>query len=208
MATQDRRGGCGCCGFLFSFCLLLLVLILVGVGLFYFMAANGLNRVAANRVGPLPATTFSRQTYTTARQKFDQFFADPAERNVTLSNAEVNALLADSPELRILKRGTVVILNQSSAEVECSLPVDIPLLPRRYLNCTFEMRPSIRGGDLELDVSRIETEGKPMGAAEVHQYRLVVVPLLERSLSSWNKIQGDRAVHDLRIESGNLVLSR
>jgi hypothetical protein len=66
----------------------------------------------------------------------------------------------------------------------------------------------MRGEDLELDVSRIETEGKPLGAAEVRQYRLVVVPLMERSLSSLNKIQGDRAVRDVRVENGNLVLSR
>ena len=63
-----------------------------------------------------------------ARQKFDHFFADQAERSVTLSNVEVNALLADSPELRILKRGTVVLLTQNSAEVHCSLPVD-PSVP-------------------------------------------------------------------------------
>lgn len=181
---------------------------LVGVGFFYFKAANNLNRVAANRVGALTATTFNRQTYTTARQKFDHFFADAAERSVTLSNPEVNALLADSPELSILRRGTTVILNQSSAEVECSLPVDIPLLPRRYLNCTFEMRLSMRGEDLELDVSRIETEGKTLGAADVREYRQVVVPLMERSLSSLNKIQGDRAVRDVRVENGTLVLSR
>jgi hypothetical protein len=204
MANQSRRAGCGCCGCFSAVCLLLLVLFLVGIGFFYFQAANGLNRVAANRLGPSPATTFNRQTYTIARQKLDQFFADPAQHSVTLSNAEVNALLADSPELRILQRGTVVMLNQSSAEVECSLPVDIPLLPRRYLNCTFEMRPSMRGGDLELGVSRIETEGKPVGAAEVRS----LVVLVESSLSGWNKIQGDRAVHDVRLESGNLVLSR
>ena len=72
--------------------------------------------------GSLPATTFNRQTYTTARQKFDQFFADPAQRNMTLSNAEVNALLAESPELRLFQHGTVVVLDQNSAEVYCQPP--------------------------------------------------------------------------------------
>jgi hypothetical protein len=208
MAAQSRRAGCGCCGCFFAVLLILFVLILLGVGLFYFNAANNLNRVAGGRLVPSPATAFNRQTYSLAREKFDRFFADPAERNVILSNAEVNALLADSPELRILRRGTAVVLNQTSAEVSCSLPLDLPLLPRRYLNCTFELRPSMRGQELELDVSRIEKEGKPLGPAEIHQYRFVVVPMIEKSLSSLNKIQGDRALRDIRIENGNLILSR
>jgi hypothetical protein len=208
MAAQNRRAGCGCCGCFFSVFLLLLVLILFGVGFFYFNAANNLNRVPSGRLVPSPATAFNRQTYSVAREKFDHFFADPAERNVTLSNAEVNALLADSPELRILGRGTSVVLNQTSAEVGCNLPLDIPLLPRRYLSCTFEVRPAMRGQELELGVSRIEKEGKPLGPGEIHQYQLVVIPMIERSLSSLNKIQGDRAVRDVRIENGNLILSR
>ncbi len=208
MAAQSRRAGCGCCGCLFSVFLLLFVLILFGVGFFYFNAANNLNRVAGGRPVPSPATTFNRQTYSLAREKLDRFFADPADRNVTLSNAEVNALLADSPELRILRRGTSIVLNQASAEVSCNLPLDIPLLPRRYLNCSFEIRPAMRGQELELDVSRIEKEGKPLGPGEIYQYRSVVVPMIERSVSSLNKFQGDRAVRDIRIENGNLVLSR
>jgi hypothetical protein len=34
------------------------------------------------------------------------------------------------------------------------------------------------------------------------------VPMVEKTLSSLNKLQGDRAVRDVRIENGNLVLSR
>jgi hypothetical protein len=208
MAAQNRRSGCGCCGCFFSVFLLLFVLVLFGVGYFYFSATNTLNRVGEGHPVPLPATAFNRQTYALAREKLDRFFADPAERNVTLSNAEVNALLADAPELRILQRETSVVLNQTSAEVSCNLPLDIPLLPRRYLNCTFEIHPSMRGQELVLAVSRIEKEGRPLGPGEAHQYQFVVVPMIERSLSSLNKIQGDRTVRDVRIENGNLVLSR
>jgi hypothetical protein len=208
MATQNRRGGCGCCGCLLASFLFLLALIVVGLGFFYFNATKNLSRVAATGPAALPATTFNRQTYTTARQKFNQFFADPAQRSVTLSNPEVNALLAESPELRVLSHATVVVLNQNSAEVYCHLPVELPLLPRRYLNCAFQVRPSMHGDEFDLDVSRIETEGKPLGAAEIRQYQTVVLPLIEKTLSSLNKIQGDRSVRDVRIENGNLVLAR
>lgn len=208
MAAQNRRGCCGCCGCLSAFFLILLALILFGVGFVYFNATNKLSRVAATGPVPLTATTFTQQTYIAARQKFDQFFADPAERSVTLSNAEVNALLADSPELRGLRHGTAVVLNQNSAELSCSMPVDLPLLPRRFLSCAFQVRPSMRGDDFVLDVSRIEREGKPLGAAEIRQYQAVVVPLIEKTLSTLNRIQGDRSVHEARIENGNLVLAR
>jgi hypothetical protein len=208
MATQNRRGGRGCCGCLFAGLLLLFALILVGLGLFYFNAQSKLSRLAPAKSVSLPATTFSRQTYKTARQKFNQFFADPAERSVTLSNAELNALLAESPALRILRHGTIVVLNQNSAKVDCSLPLDLPLLTRRYLNCTFQVRPSMRGEELKLDVSRIEREGKPLGAAETRPYQTVVVPLIEKTLSSLNNIQRDRSVREVRIENGNLVLAR
>ena len=132
----------------------------------------------------------------------------PLHRSLTLSNAEVNALLADSPELRILRRGTVVVLNQNSAEVSGSLPVDLPLLPRRYLNWAFQVRLAMRGKEFDLDVSRIERDGKPLGAAETQQYQFVVVPLIEKMLSSLNQFQGERSVHEARIENGNLFLAR
>jgi hypothetical protein len=208
MAAQNRRGGCGCCGCLLASILVLLALILVGLGFFYFNATKNLSRVATTGPVALPATTFNRQNYITAREKFNQFFADPAQRSVTLSNPEVNALLAEAPELRVLSRGTVVVLNQNSAEVYCRFPVELPLLPRRYLNCAFQVRPSMRNDELDLDVSRIEREGKPLGAAETRQYQSVVLPLIEKTLSGLNKIQADRSVRDVRIENGNLILAR
>ena len=207
MAAQNRRRGCGCCGCFFASFLSLFALSLVGVGFFYFSPANNLKRIVATGQGSLPVATFNRQIYVAARQKLDQFFADQAKRNVTFSNSEINALLADSPELRILRRGAAVVLNQDSAEVVCNLPVDFPLLPRRYLNFAFHVRPSMRGDELGLDISRIESEGKFLGVAESRQYQLVVAPVVEKLLSSLNRIQGSRSVHDVQIENGNLVLT-
>jgi hypothetical protein len=208
MAAQKGRKGCGCCGCVLALFVLLLALMLVGVGFSYLYAANNLTRTATASRVLLPASAFNRQAYTTARQKFDQFFSDPAERSLTLSNAEVNALLAESPELRLFHRSIGVAFDHISAQVYSSVPLDLPFLPRRYLNCSFETRPSMHGGRLELDVSRLERDGKPMGAPEVRQYRVVILPLIEKFLSSMNTMRGDRAVRDLRIENGKLVLGR
>ena len=208
MATQDRRGGCGCCGCLFSFLLFLLVLLLVGGGLFYFEAANQLSRLASTIPVPLPATASSRQVYNQARQKFEYFFANSGERSLILSDEELNAFLADSPELRILNRGAVVILNQNSAHVYCSLPMNLPFQSRRYLNYTIHIRPSMRGEDFELNVFRVDREGKALGPTELRQLQIVAVPSIEKMLSIWNKLQMDRSVRDVRIENGNLILAR
>ncbi len=208
MAAQSRRGGCGCCGCSFVLLALVLVLVLAGGSFFYFSTANNLNWVASRGALALPPQTLSRQTYATARQKLNRFLADPAERGVTFSNPEVNALLIDSPEFRIFTRGTVVALSQNAAEVSCSWPVELPFLPRRYLNCGFQVRPSMRGGEIELDLSRIERDGKPVGPAETRQYQAVIAPLVAKALSGWNKTQGDRSVREARVDNGNLILTR
>src|SRR6202030_3608361 len=156
MAAQSRRAGCGCCGCFFAVLLLLIALVVVGGGFFYFNAAEKLNPASAVHRVPSPAMTFSRQTYSSARQKLDRFFADPAERDATFSNSEVNALLADAPELRVLRRGTVAVLNQNSAEVDCSLAVDLPLLPSRYLNHIIDIRYNDSAEELYYYVSRAD----------------------------------------------------
>jgi hypothetical protein len=208
MAVQDRRGGCGCCGFLFSFLLFLFVLLLVGIAWFYWSAANQLDRLSSTAPVTLPSTAADRQIYRQARQKVEHFFSDPSEPNMTLSSEELNALIAESPELRILNRGAVVTLNQNSAELYCSLPVNLPFLSRRFFNYTIYVRPSMRGENIELEVFRMDREGKPLGPNGLRQLQTVAVPLMDRILSTWNKLQFDRSVHDVRIENGNLVLAR
>jgi hypothetical protein len=208
MATRNRRAGCGCCGFLFSFLLFLVVLLLVGIGLFCFQASNQLDRLASTTPVPLPPAGSSRQLYNETRQKFAHFLADSAERSLTLSSGELNALLADSPDLRILHRSTVVILNQNSADVYCSIPVSLPFLSRRYLNYTFYVRPSVRDEDFKLNVFRIDREGTTLGTTEVRKFQNVAVASAEKILSVWNKMQMDRSVHDVRIENGKLLLER
>jgi hypothetical protein len=208
MADRSRGGGCGCCGCLLGTLLLLAALFFLGFCFLYFTTTSALDRLTIRGPFPSASTQFNRQTYTAARQKVDRFFADPAERALTLSNSEVNALLADSPELHILGRGVFAIFNQNVAEVYCSLPLSVPFLPRRYLNYSFELRPFMRGEDVALGVSRVDRGGRPLGAAEMQNYQTVVVQQMEKLLSSINKLSPNGGVRDVRIENGNLVLAR
>jgi hypothetical protein len=104
-----------------------------------------------------------RQAYNEARQKLERFFANPGERKLILSNTELNAYLAGSPELRFFNHGAVVVLNQDSADVYCSLPLNLPFVSRKYFNYTVHLGPSMRGEDFELNVLRIDREGKALG---------------------------------------------
>jgi hypothetical protein len=208
MADRSRGGGCGCCGCLLGTLLLLVALFFLGFCFLYFTTTSALDRLSTRGPFPLPSTQFNRQTYGAARQKMDRFFGDPAERALILSNSEVNALLADSPELRILGRGVFAIFSQNVAEVYCSLPLSAPFLPRRYLNYSFELRPFMRGEDVVLGVSRVDRRGRPLGTVEMQNYQTLVVPQIEKLLSNMNKLSPNGAVRDVRIENGNLVLAR
>jgi hypothetical protein len=208
MPAQSRGGGCGCCGCLFASALVLFIAVLIGFGFFYFAGTSGVDRLAVRGPFPSPATQFNHETYVSGRQKFDHFFSTAAERTLMLSNAEVDALLTDSPELRLLGRGTLVFLGQNAADVYCSLPMSVPLLPKRYLNFSFEVRPSMRGGDVELEVTRIERDGRVVGEEEARKIQTRVVPLFEAIFSNINRFSGSAPVREVRIENGNLVLAR
>jgi hypothetical protein len=208
MADPRRQGGCGCCGFLF-FGFLFLLLAMIGVGLFsYWSGADKLRKFASNTPVALPSSGANRSLYAPARHRFDQFFSNPAQQSLTLSGAELNALLTEAPELKFLQKGVVATLRENSAEINCSIPVNLPLFSGQYINYILSLRPSLRGEDIELQIFRIERDGKQLNAEELHEFRNSVELPADIVLSSLNKIQLDRSVRDIRIENGNLVISR
>lgn len=202
------KRGCGCCGIFLALVAVVFVLLLVGTGVVLFNTATKLNNLSSSTPAVLPAVAGSSQSYSEARQKFDHFFSDPNERNLTLSEAEVNALLANAPELSVLNRGVVVELKEDTAEVHCSVPVNLPFLSGKYLNYNFVVRPTLRGQDVELQVSRIDRDDKPLGDRELAEFQVQFLPSIDRALSAANRLESDRSVRDIRVENGNLVLAR
>ena len=203
-----ERRGCGCCGVSLVLVAAVCVLLLVGTGVVLFNIATKLNNLSSSTPAVLPAVAGGSQSYSEARQKFDHFFSDPNERNLTLSEAEVNALLANAPELSVLNRGVVVELKENTAEVHCSVPVNLPFLSGKYLNYSFVVKPTVRGQDIELGVSRIDRDGKPLGDRELAEFQQQFLPSVDGALSRVNQLELDRSVRDVRVENGNLVLAR
>jgi hypothetical protein len=203
-----ERRGCGCCGIFLGLVAVVFVLLLVGTGVVLFNITTKLNSLSSSTPAVLPAVAGGSQSYSEARQKFDRFFSDTNERNLTLSEAEVNALLANAPELSILNRGVVVELKENTAEVHCSVPVNLPFLSGKYLNYNFVVRPSLRGEAVELQVSRIDRDGKPLGDRVLAEFRQQFLPSVDQALSRANQLELDRSVRDVRVENSNLVLAR
>jgi hypothetical protein len=204
----EEKRGCGCCGIFLALIAAGILLLLIGAGVVLFNIANNLNRLSSSTPVVLPSVAGGAQAYTDARQKFDHFYSDPNERNLTLSEAEVNALLANSPELGVLNRGVVVELKENTAEIHCSVPVKLPFVSGKYLNYNFVVRPSLRGQDIELQVSRIDRDGKPLGGRDLADFQQQALPKINQALSGANKYELDRSVRDVRIENGNLILAR
>jgi hypothetical protein len=208
MADSRQKGGCGCCGF-FLFGSLFLLLILVALALFSYWSGIGqLRKFASSAPVALPSSGINRSLYPIARHRFDQFFANASQQSLTLSGAELNALLAEAPELKFLKKGAVATLRENSAELHCSVPLNLPLLSDQYINYILYLRPSLRGDDIELQVFRIDHDGKQLTALELHEFRDSLEHTANMILSSLNKMQLDRSIRDIRIENGTLVISR
>jgi hypothetical protein len=203
-----ERRGCGCWGIFFALVALLVLLLLVGIGVLLFNVTVKLNSLSSSTPVVLPAVAGGSQAYNEARQKFDHFFSDPNERNLTLSEAEVNALLANAPELGILNRGIVVELKENTAEIHCSVPVNLPFVSNKYLNYNFVVRPSLRGQDVELQVSQVDRDGKPLAERDLADFTSQVLPKIDHALSLANKYELDRSVRDVRVENSNLILTR
>ena len=208
MAASNRGSGCGCCG-IFSFGVGFLLLVLMAIGVFfYFTSTNNLRKYASHSPAVLPAVETSRQLYISTRQRFDQFFANPLERSLMLSGPEINALLTESPELKSLQRNVVAALRKNSAELTCSLPINFPFFSSYFFNYTLYLRPSLRGENIQLQIYRIDKEGKQLSDKELRQFQNFVVQPANLVFSGWNKFQLNRSIRDIQIDNGNLLISR
>ena len=70
------------------------------------------------------------------------------------------------------------------------------------------MRPAMRGENVALDIIRIEQNGRVLDSNALRFFKANVEPYLNQAFSGLNKIQGDRAIRDIRLERDSLELLR
>jgi hypothetical protein len=100
----------------------------------------------------------------------------------------------------------VVAFQNDVIEIHLSAP---RLLPgTKYFNWVLFARPAMRGENVALDIFRIEQDGRVLEGSALRSFKTAVEPYLNQVVSGINKIQGDRAIRDIRVEHDSLVLSR
>jgi len=191
------RSGLGC------------VILLISLGAVIFMVFllfNHLEGLTSPPSRELWSSDSTRQIYASARQRLDHFLSASNADSVTLSAADVNSLLADTPELWFLRKRAVVAFQNDVIEVHLSAP---HLLPgTKYFNSVVFARPVMRGENVALGIFRIEQDGRVLEGGDLRFFKTAVEPYLNQVLSGINKIQGDRAIRDIRVQHDSLQLSR
>ena len=206
MANPSGQSGCGCCGVRSGFGCVVLLISLGAVIFMVFLLFNHPEALTSPPGRKLWSSDSTQQIYASARQRLGHFLGTSNASSVTLSAADVNSLLADTPELWFLrKRGTVAFQNDV-IEVHFSVPLLLP--GRKYFNSVVFARPAMRGENVALGIFRIEQDGRVLEGSALRSFKTAVEPYLNQVLSGINKIQGDRAIRDIRVQHDSLELSR
>jgi hypothetical protein len=209
MAHDPReRGGCGCCGM--AGCVGALVL-LIALGFLLFSAARltwNLYSVASDQPLPAVRSAISPDGYSQARSKLNNFMGKADVRSVLLSEADVNALLADAPELAFLRKGVNAALRDNEAELRLRVPLQLVPFSTKYLNYEIFLRPIIAEGKVTVNVLRVTSGGQPLDPVSLRAFKDRVEPPLNQLLSGLNQVQLSRAVQNIRVQNGSVLLER
>src|SRR6201984_3566752 len=158
MSQPPQRSGCGCCGCLGCLGTGVFVLALAGAGLGFLLYKTP----TGERPARLPVLAANQQVYVSARKKWDDFNRDSSIRVLTLSDAEINSLLAKAPEVGFLAGGATVTFPENGIQLQLSVPVKIIPFYTKYFNADVFLRPIITGENVDLNVYGVGGRGRPL----------------------------------------------
>jgi hypothetical protein len=167
--TANRRITKSC---LFIGCLGASVMALLLAGLGYF-AYKGFERqflsFTSESPMPVPIQELSPERYQEVKARTDAFMSslntNGAPHRMVLSEEELNGLLAKSEF-----RGRIYLqLEEGVMQARVSMPVDLPMFPKRYINATGEVVVEVKNGNPLIMVRSAEFNGNPLPEAELQQ---------------------------------------
>jgi hypothetical protein len=209
MAFETRRQrGCGCCGTWGCVGVLLLIILLGVTGFFAVRITWNLYETASDQPFPVSRSEVSPGAYSQARGKLNNFMSNPEIRSVSLSEAEVNALLEDAPELTFLAKGATIALRENEAELRFRVPLQLLLFNTKYLNYEVFLRPIVSWGKVTVNVSRVTSAGKALDPTTLRGFKEQVEPILNQVLSWLNETRQSREIQSIRIQDGSVLLER
>ena len=204
--AYDTRGqrGCGCCGPVGCVSGLLLIIVLSVAAFFVVRFAWDLSDQ------PLPGnqSAVPPGAYPQVRHRLNDFMGNAEIRSVLLSEADVNAMLGDSPELAFLGKGVTIAFRENEAELRFRVPLHLFPFNTKYLNCEVFLRPIVSWGKVTVNVSRVTSAGKPLDPITFRGFKEQVEPLLNQMLSWLNERQQSRAIQSIRVQNGSMLLER
>ena len=204
MSQPSQRSGCGCCGCLGCLGAVVLVLGVAVVALVFLLYQTA----TSDRPSRPPSLVANPQTYVSARKKWDDFSRDSSIRALTLSDAEINSLLAKAPEIGFLAGGATVTSRENGIQVQLSVPVKIVPFYTKYINADVFLRPIVTGENVDLNVYGVDADGRPLDATSLQRFKSQAQPAINMILTGANQFEGPRAIHEIRLQSGSIVLLR
>jgi len=204
MSQPSQRSGCGCCGCLGCLGSVVLVLVLAVVALVFLLYQTA----SADRPARPPALAVNQQVYASSRKKWDDFNRDGSVRTLVLSDAEINTLLAKSPEVGFLAGGATVTTRENGIQVQLSVPVKLVPFYTKYINADVFLRPIVTGENVTLNVYSVDADGHPLDASSLQRFKSQAEPPINMILTGANQFGGTRAIHEIRLQNGSVVLMR
>jgi hypothetical protein len=188
---------------------MLLIIILLGIaGFFAIRITWNLYAAASDQPIPVSRSAVPPGAYSQARGKLNNFMSSPETRSVSLSEAEVNALLEDAPELTFLAKGATIVLRENEAELRFRVPLQLLPFSTKYLNYEVFLRPIVSWGKVTINVSRVTSAGKALDPTALRGFKEQAEPFLNQMLSWLNEIQQSREIQSIRVQNGSLLLER
>jgi len=204
MSQPPQRSGCGCCGCLGCLGTVVLVLVIAVIALVFLLYQTA----TGDRPSRPPGLVTNPQVYASARKKWEDFNRDSSVRTLILSDAEINTLLAKAPELGFLAGGATVTSRENGIQVQLSVPVKLVPFYSKYINADVFLRPIVTGENVTLNVYSVDADGRPLDAPSLQRFKSQAEPAINMILTGANEFGGTRAIHDIRLQNGSIVLMR
>jgi hypothetical protein len=203
-SQSPQRNGCGCCGCFGCLGVILALVALALAGVIFMLYVNlGVDRPSKSAVAAADP-----RTYQEARRKWDDFVKDGTIRGVSLTDREINAMLANAPELGFLGRGVSMISRDNGLEFQLSVPLRLVPFYTKYINGNIFLRPIVTGENIDLNVYSLNADGRPLDTASTQRFKSQVEPVLNAILTGANQFGGNRAIHEVRTQNGTIALLR
>ena len=204
MSQPSQRSGCGCCGCLGCSGTVVLVLAIAAIALVFLLYQTA----TGDRPSRLPGLAATPQVYAPARKTWEDFNRESSVRTLILSDAEINTLLAKAPELGFLAGGATVTSRENGIQVQLSVPVKLVPFYTKYINADVFLRPIVTGENVTVNVYSVDADGHPLDAPSLQRFKSQAEPAINMILTGANQFGGTRAIHEIRLQNGSVVLMR